>query len=104
MPFYCGKLSAGICVVLGPKKSSRYSSEYASGFFSRLWPRICQHLLCLATKDYSDRLLGFVGISVGLRRHGARLYCLVRGDSAGDFWSRCFHISVLRSVKEGMIH
>ena len=33
MPFYCGKRSAGICVVLGPKKSSPYSSEYASGFF-----------------------------------------------------------------------
>jgi hypothetical protein len=33
MPFYCGKRSAGICVVLGPKKSSTYSSEYASGFF-----------------------------------------------------------------------
>ena len=33
MPFYCGKRSAGICVVLGPKTSSTYSSEYASGFF-----------------------------------------------------------------------
>jgi len=33
MPFYCGKRSAGICVVLGPKKSSTYSSEYASGLF-----------------------------------------------------------------------
>jgi hypothetical protein len=33
MPFYCGKRSAGIWVVLGPKKSSAYSSEYASGFF-----------------------------------------------------------------------
>jgi hypothetical protein len=33
MPFYCGKRSAGIGVVLGPKKSSTYSSEYASGFF-----------------------------------------------------------------------
>ena len=33
MPFYCGKRSAGICVVLGSKKSSTYSSEYASGFF-----------------------------------------------------------------------
>jgi hypothetical protein len=26
--------------------------------FSSLRPRICQHLLFLATKDYSDRLLG----------------------------------------------
>jgi hypothetical protein len=25
MPFYCGKRSAGICVVLGPKRSSTYS-------------------------------------------------------------------------------
>jgi hypothetical protein len=33
MPFYCGKRSASICVVLGPKKSSTYSSEYASGIF-----------------------------------------------------------------------
>jgi hypothetical protein len=33
MPFHCGKRSAGICVVLGQKKSSTYSSEYASGFF-----------------------------------------------------------------------
>jgi hypothetical protein len=33
MPFYCGKRSAGICVVLGSKKSSTYSNEYACGFF-----------------------------------------------------------------------
>jgi hypothetical protein len=33
MPFYYGKRSASICVVLGQKKSSTYSSEYASGFF-----------------------------------------------------------------------
>ena len=33
MPFYCGKRSTSICVVLGPKQSSTYSSEYASGFF-----------------------------------------------------------------------
>jgi len=33
MPFDCGKRSAIICVVLGPKKPSTYSSEYASGFF-----------------------------------------------------------------------
>src|SRR5881396_2168909 len=31
-PLYCGERSATICVVLGPKKSSTYSSEYASGF------------------------------------------------------------------------
>ena len=33
MPFYCGKRSAGISVVLGAKKPSTYFSEYASGFF-----------------------------------------------------------------------
>ena len=55
MPFYRGKRSAGICVVLGPKKSSTYSSEYDS-VFSSLRPRIYQQLLRLATKDYSDRL------------------------------------------------
>jgi hypothetical protein len=33
MPFYCGKRSASICVVLGSKHSSTYSSEYASGCF-----------------------------------------------------------------------
>ena len=31
--FYCGERSKAICVVLGSKKSSTYSSEYASGFF-----------------------------------------------------------------------
>ena len=33
MPIYCGKRSTGICVVLSPKKSSTYPSEYVSGFF-----------------------------------------------------------------------
>jgi hypothetical protein len=33
MPFYCGERSAGVCVVLGRKKSSTYFSEYASGCF-----------------------------------------------------------------------
>ena len=33
MPFYCGKRSAGICIVLGPKQSLPYYSEYATGFF-----------------------------------------------------------------------
>ena len=56
MPFYCGERSADICIVLGPKKSSTYSSEYASGFFEPA-PLTCLHLLRLATKDYSDRLL-----------------------------------------------
>ena len=35
MPFYCGERSVGICIVLDPKKSSAYPSEYATGFF---WP------------------------------------------------------------------
>jgi hypothetical protein len=30
--FYCGEGATAICVVLGPKKSSMYSSEYTSGF------------------------------------------------------------------------
>jgi hypothetical protein len=34
MPFYCGKRSAGICVVLGQKKFSTYS-KYAPGLFER---------------------------------------------------------------------
>jgi hypothetical protein len=29
---YCGERSATICIVLGPKKSSMYFSEYTSGF------------------------------------------------------------------------
>ncbi len=33
MLFSCGERSTNICVVLGPKKSSLYSSEFASGFF-----------------------------------------------------------------------
>lgn len=32
MPFYCGERCPGICFVLGLKKSSTYSGEYASGF------------------------------------------------------------------------
>ena len=63
MPFYCGKRSAGICVVLSSKKSSTHSSEYASGF-SSLRPRICQRLPRLATKDYSDRLLAAFGTTL----------------------------------------
>ena len=65
MPFCCGKRSADICVVLGPKKSSTYSSEYAFSFFETAAshlpaspfprnegllgqiPRVCS-LICLA--------------------------------------------------------
>jgi hypothetical protein len=56
MLFYCGKRSAGICVVLGPKKSSTYPSEYACGFFEPAASHL-PALLCLATNDDSDRLL-----------------------------------------------
>ena len=40
MPFYCGKRSASICVVHGPRKSSTYSSECASGFFEPAAPHL----------------------------------------------------------------
>jgi hypothetical protein len=58
MPFYSGKRSAGICVVLGSKNSSTYSSEYASGVFEPAVSHLPAYLLSLATKDYSGRLLG----------------------------------------------
>jgi CheY-like chemotaxis protein len=57
MPFHCGKRSAGICVVFGPKNSSTHSHPIRLRFFLSLQPCICQHLLSLATKDSSDRLL-----------------------------------------------
>ena len=56
MPFYCGKRSAGICVVLGFKNPQRIPANTLP-VFSSLRSRICQRLLRLATKDYSDRLL-----------------------------------------------
>jgi hypothetical protein len=60
MPFYCGKRSADICVVLGPKTSSTYSSEYACGFFEPAASHLPASPFPLATKDYSDRLLAIV--------------------------------------------
>jgi len=59
VPFYCGERSPDIFIVLGSKKSSTYSSEYASGFFEPA-PLTCLHLLRLATKNYSDRLLALI--------------------------------------------
>ena len=56
MPFYCGKRSAGICVVLGSKNPQRIPANTLP-VFSSLRPRICQRLVCLAMKDYSNRLL-----------------------------------------------
>ena len=51
----CGKRSASICVVLGSKKASTYSSEYASGFFEPC----AAHLPAAPlprNEDYLDRL------------------------------------------------
>jgi len=88
MPFYCGERSADICIVLGSKKPSTYSSEYASGFFEPA-PLICPHLLRLATKDYSDRLLAlptkivsghFKGILYMLNLLGAGTRALQQDD------------------------
>ena len=56
MPFYCGKRSAGICIVLGPKKSSTYCREYASGFSEPA----ALHLRAARSprnEGFSDRLL-----------------------------------------------
>ena len=64
MPFYCGKRSTGICVILSQKNSSTYSSEYAASFFEPR-PRICERFLCLAMKNYSDRFLDPTQINNG---------------------------------------
>ena len=45
-----------ICVVLGPKKSSMYSSEYSSGFSGPAVSHL-PHLLRLVAKAMSNRLL-----------------------------------------------
>ena len=55
--FYCGERSKAICVVLGSKKILNVFQRIRLRFFSILRPCICERLLCLATKDYSDRLL-----------------------------------------------
>lgn len=81
MPFYCGERSADICIVLGPKKSSTYSSDYASGFFEPA-PLICPHLLRLATKDYSDRLLALPTKIVSGNFEGILNMLDLRGDGA----------------------
>ena len=72
MPSYCGKRSAGICVVLGPKNPPRipastppvFSSLPACAGHADRRPIICQRLLCLATKDYSDGLLAGYGKTI----------------------------------------
>ncbi len=53
MPFRCGKRSAGICVVRGPKNSSNVFQQIRLSFFepAALYPPA---LLSIATKDYSD--------------------------------------------------
>ena len=55
MPFYCGKRSAGICVVSTQNIPLRIPVNTLPVFYPAV--RICQRLLHLATKDYSDRLL-----------------------------------------------
>jgi len=56
MPFYCGKRSAGICIVPAPRNPRRIAEN--TPLVSRsLRPCICEQLVHLATKDYSDRLL-----------------------------------------------
>jgi hypothetical protein len=67
MPFHCGKRSAGICVVLGPKTSSTYSSEYPSGFFEPAASHLHtspsprkEGLLGQAPRD-PDSMPGFIG-------------------------------------------
>ena len=67
MPFYCGKRSAGICVVLGPKNPHRIPANTLAVFTSPQ-PRIGQPLLRLATKDDSDRLLAGCGKTPWVRR------------------------------------
>jgi hypothetical protein len=93
MPFYCGKRSAGTCVVLGPKKYSTHSlwkegvllrrelsrtarlgragvTGYAPGFFEPA----ASHLPAspsLVTKDYSDRLLGMAPYHVFAQSSGS---------------------------------
>ena len=75
MPFYCDERSAGICVVLGSKKSSTYSSEYASGFFKPaasylpaspsprnegLLGQTPSYFLCFFSAALTGRTFGFV--------------------------------------------
>ncbi len=69
MPFYSDKRSAGLCVVLGPKNSRRIAENTPPVSWD-LRPCICQQLVRLATKDYSDRLLADIVDGVGglLRR------------------------------------
>ncbi len=69
MPFYYSERSAGICIVLGAKKFSTYCREYASGFLEPAALH-CQQLVRFATKDYSDRLLGFTFEVAEEVRHG----------------------------------
>ena len=82
MPFSCGKRSTGICVVLGPKKSSTYSSEYASGFvepaasylpaspsprYEGLLRQTPSYFLCFFAAALADRAFGFAfGFAFGL--------------------------------------
>src|SRR5437870_5048686 len=82
MPFYCGERSASICVVLGPKNPQRTPANTLP-VFSSLRPRIYQQLLCLATKDYSDRLLALLHVN-GDGMVGRDKIVVLRGTFHGD--------------------
>jgi hypothetical protein len=60
MPFYCGKHLQASGSFSARKNPQRIPANTLP-VFSSLRPRICQHLVSLATKDYSDRLLGPFG-------------------------------------------
>jgi hypothetical protein len=80
MPFYCGKRSAGIWSFSARKKSSTYSSEYASGFFEPA----ASHLPT-SPSPRNEGLLGQAPRSEpfsctswrGITRDGAELYFLI---------------------------
>ena len=87
MPFYCGKRSASICVVLGPKKSSTYSSEYASGFFEP----VASHLPA-AILPRNEGLLG--------QTPSARLRTILSGGVAQLVEQRTHKPRVSRSIRD----
>jgi hypothetical protein len=65
MPLCCSKLllqPAGICVVLGPKKSSTIPANTPPGFEPRL--PICQHLLFLSNEELLGQTLTFCRLFV----------------------------------------
>ena len=67
MPFYGGKRFSDICVVLGSKKSSTYSSEYASSFFES-----AASYLPVPPSPRNERLLGQTPIALPSYLHKRR--------------------------------